>query len=90
MRTRLALTGLSALAWAATSAPTPAFPDSGGTRLGAAAYGDWKTDAPGVRRKQLPSLPPEREKAVPEDLADSESYVRNLRKGTRLKRLGIV
>ncbi len=24
------------------------------------------------------------------DLADSESYVRNLRKGTRLKRLGIV
>jgi len=25
-----------------------------------------------------------------EDLADSEAYVRNLRKGTRLKRLGIV
>ena len=25
-----------------------------------------------------------------EDLADSETYVRNLRKGTRLKRLGIV
>lgn len=25
-----------------------------------------------------------------EDLADSESYVRSLRKGTRLKRLGIV
>jgi len=25
-----------------------------------------------------------------EDLADSEAYVRNLRKGTRLQRLGIV
>jgi metal-responsive CopG/Arc/MetJ family transcriptional regulator len=25
-----------------------------------------------------------------EDLSDSEAYVRNLRKGTRLKRLGIV
>jgi hypothetical protein len=25
-----------------------------------------------------------------EDLSDSETYVRNLRKGTRLKRLGIV
>jgi glucose/arabinose dehydrogenase len=51
MRARLAFTGLSALAWAVTSAPTPAFPDSGGTLLGAAAYGDWSTDAPGVRRK---------------------------------------
>jgi glucose/arabinose dehydrogenase len=55
MRTKLALTGLSALAWAATSTPTPAFPDSGATRLGAAAYGDWSTDAPGVRRKLAPA-----------------------------------
>jgi glucose/arabinose dehydrogenase len=55
MRAKLALTGLSALAWATTSAPTPAFPDSGGTLLGAAAYGDWSTDAPGVRRKLTPA-----------------------------------
>jgi glucose/arabinose dehydrogenase len=55
MRAKLALIGLSILAWAATSAPTPAFPDSGGTLLGAAAYGDWRTDAPGVRRKLTPA-----------------------------------
>jgi glucose/arabinose dehydrogenase len=55
MRIKLALTGLSALAWATTSAPTPAFPDSGGTLLGAAAYGDWRTDAPGVLRKLTPA-----------------------------------
>src|SRR5271168_3486076 len=51
MRVGLALIGLSSLAWAATGVLTPAFPDSGGTLLGAAAYGDWRTDAPGVRRK---------------------------------------
>ena len=51
MRVGLALIGLSSLAWAATGVLTPAFPDSGGTLVGAAAYGDWRTDAPGVRRR---------------------------------------
>jgi glucose/arabinose dehydrogenase len=55
MRIRLALIGLSSLAWAATGALTPAFPDSGGTLVGPAAYGDWRTDAPGVRRKLTPA-----------------------------------
>src|SRR5271156_892563 len=55
MRVGLALIGLSAVAWAATGVLTPAFPDSGRTLLGAAAYGDWRTDAPGVRRKLTPA-----------------------------------
>jgi glucose/arabinose dehydrogenase len=32
-----------------------AFADGGATRLGAAAYGDWRTDAPGVRRLITPA-----------------------------------
>jgi glucose/arabinose dehydrogenase len=33
------------------SALRPALADDAGTRVGAAAYGDWRSDAPGVRRK---------------------------------------
>jgi glucose/arabinose dehydrogenase len=33
----------------------PAFADEQPTRTGAAAYGDWRTDAPGVRRKITPA-----------------------------------
>jgi glucose/arabinose dehydrogenase len=55
MRVGLALIGLSSLVWAATGVLTPAFPDSGGTLVGAAAYGDWRTDAPGVRRRLTPA-----------------------------------
>src|SRR5271168_5109407 len=55
MRVGLARIGLSSLAWATTGVLTPAFPDSGGTLVGAAAYGDWRTDAPGVRRRLTPA-----------------------------------
>ena len=46
MRSSLLLAGLVIAA-----APLFAFADDAGTRTGAAAFGDWRSDAPGVRRK---------------------------------------
>jgi glucose/arabinose dehydrogenase len=51
MRAHVVLAGLIALV---VSAPL-AFADEQPTRTGAAAYGDWRTDAPGVRRKITPA-----------------------------------
>ena len=53
MRPALLLAGLIA------AAPLLALADEGATRTGAAAFGDWRTDAPGVRRKLTAAdLPP--------------------------------
>jgi glucose/arabinose dehydrogenase len=49
MRTGFMLMGALALTWLTSGAP--AFAASVGTLAGPAAYGDWRTDAPGVRRK---------------------------------------
>ncbi|HLW90155.1 MAG TPA: sorbosone dehydrogenase family protein [Roseiarcus sp.] len=51
MRAHVKLAAVSALFFAAAGAAQPASLDSGAVRTGAAAYGDWRTDAPGVRRK---------------------------------------
>jgi len=54
MRANIAMVGVIALACAA-SAPRPAFSENGGTLVGAAAYGDWRSDSPGLRRKLTPA-----------------------------------
>ncbi len=59
MQTKPILFGVLALAWA--SAPAPASPEGAAPLLGASAYGDWRTDTPGARRKLTPAdLPPPR------------------------------
>jgi len=54
MRVPIALAGFVALASAFSGAQNPSFAESGSTLAGAAAYGDWRTDAPGVRRRLTP------------------------------------
>ena len=54
MRAHLALAGVIALA-CASGAPRPVLAADGATLTGAAAYGDWRSDAPGVRRKLTPA-----------------------------------
>ena len=54
MRAKFALAGLLAAVCIAGAAPS-AFSADSPTRGGAAAYGDWRTDAPGVRRKLTPA-----------------------------------
>jgi len=51
MRFGGAVVGAAALAWAAAGALRPALGDDGKVLVGAAAYGDWRSDAPGLRRK---------------------------------------
>jgi glucose/arabinose dehydrogenase len=59
MRGRIAATGIAALLAATSAGHRPALSDDDGLRVGAAAYGDWRTDAPGVRRKITPAdMPP--------------------------------
>jgi glucose/arabinose dehydrogenase len=55
MRAKFALAGLVALACASGAAPSAAFAENAPTLAGAAAYGDWRSDAPGVRRKLTPA-----------------------------------
>ena len=55
MRVDFALTGIIALACALSGAPRAAWAENGVTLTGAAAYGDWRSDAPGVRRKLTPA-----------------------------------
>ncbi|WP_158814037.1 sorbosone dehydrogenase family protein [Methylocapsa sp. S129] len=55
MRVHIALAGLVALACASSGAPRPALAENGAALVGAAAYGDWRSDAPGVRRKLTPA-----------------------------------
>jgi glucose/arabinose dehydrogenase len=55
MRVNFALTGIIALACALSGAPRAAWAENGATLTGAAAYGDWRSDAPGVRRKLTPA-----------------------------------
>ena len=55
MRVHSALTGIIALACALSGAPRAAWAEQGATLAGAAAYGDWRSDAPGVRRKLTPA-----------------------------------
>jgi glucose/arabinose dehydrogenase len=55
MRRNLVLAGMVALAGATGGAPSPALAQNGATLAGAAAYGDWRSDAPGVRRKLTPT-----------------------------------
>jgi glucose/arabinose dehydrogenase len=51
MRVHIALAGMIALACALSDAPRAAWAESGAALAGPAAYGDWRSDAPGVRRK---------------------------------------
>ena len=53
MRSTITLASLAGLLVAC--AALPALADDSPTRTGAAAYGDWRTDAPGVRRKITPA-----------------------------------
>ena len=55
MRGNFVLASVVALACAAGGAPLPAFAEGGAALAGAAAYGDWRSDAPGVRRKLTPA-----------------------------------
>jgi len=55
MRRNLVLVGVIALASVASGAAPPALAQSGATLAGAAAYGDWRSDAPGVRRRLTPA-----------------------------------
>ena len=48
MRANSTLFSLAVIACLSSAAASPSWAD---TRIGAAAYGDWRTDAPGVRRK---------------------------------------
>jgi glucose/arabinose dehydrogenase len=59
MRPGFTLVGIATIACAIGAALSPARSDDGQTRVGAAAYGDWRTDAPGVRRKITPADMPE-------------------------------
>jgi len=54
MRDEFALAGVLAAVCIAAAAPS-AFAEESPARVGAAAYGDWRTDAPGVRRKLTPA-----------------------------------
>ena len=54
MRVKIALTVI-ALACGSSGAARPAFAENGPALVGAAAYGDWRSDAPGVRRKLTPA-----------------------------------
>jgi glucose/arabinose dehydrogenase len=54
MQARVLAAAVAALAFAATIAPRSLLADDSGPRMGAAAYGDWRTDAPGVTRKITP------------------------------------
>ena len=51
MRIRVILAGLCGL----VALASPAVADDAAIRVGAAAYGDWRSDAPGVRRKITPA-----------------------------------
>jgi glucose/arabinose dehydrogenase len=51
MQIAMPVVGIAALACLLGSAPPAAFAGNGATLVGAAAYGDWRSDAPGVRRK---------------------------------------
>jgi glucose/arabinose dehydrogenase len=56
MRVKSTLFSLAAIACVAGAVGSPSWAD---TRVGAAAYGDWRADAPGVRRKLTPAdMPP--------------------------------
>jgi len=52
---RRALGFAAAILLASSFAPRPALADDSGLRTGETAYGDWRTDAPGVRRKITPA-----------------------------------
>jgi glucose/arabinose dehydrogenase len=55
MRVHVCLAAIAALACAASGAPRAAWAQGGATLEGGAAYGDWRSDAPGVRRKLTPA-----------------------------------
>ncbi len=52
---------------------SPAFPQSAEVRTGAAAYGDWQSDAPGVRRHIRPSDLPAPKTGTDDEEPDFES-----------------
>jgi glucose/arabinose dehydrogenase len=54
MKARILAAGVAALGFVSSAAPL-AVADEAALRTGAAAYGDWRTDAPGVRRKITPA-----------------------------------
>jgi glucose/arabinose dehydrogenase len=55
MRFHIALAGMIALGCASSGAPRLAFSENAPVLAGSAAYGDWRSDAPGVRRKLTPA-----------------------------------
>ena len=56
MRANSTLFSLAVMACFSSAAASPSWAD---TRVGVAAYGDWRSDAPGVRRKMTPAdMPP--------------------------------
>jgi glucose/arabinose dehydrogenase len=59
MRVPIALAGFVVFVSAFGGAQSLSFAESGSALEGAAAYGDWRTDAPGVRRRLTPADMPE-------------------------------
>lgn len=55
MRADVVLTGLIALDCASGGAPRPEFAENGSPLVDPAAYGDWRSSAPGARRKLTPA-----------------------------------